>query len=39
MTKVRGRPMAFTEELETYKKLSRAGRMVVKAIAKKILKD
>jgi len=39
MTKVRGRPMAFTEELETYKKLSRAGRMVVKAIAKKILKN
>ena len=39
MTKVRGRPMAFTEELETYKQLSRAGRMVAKAIAKKILKD
>ena len=39
MTKVRGRPMAFTEDLETYKQLSRAGRMVVKAIAKKTLKD
>ena len=39
MTKVGGRPMAFTEELETYKKLSRAGRMTVKAIAKKILKN
>ena len=39
MTKVRDRPMAFTEELETYKQLSRAGRMVAKAIAKKILKD
>ena len=39
MTKVRGRPMAFTEELETYKQLSRAGRMVAKAIAKKILKN
>ena len=39
MTKVRGRPMAFTEELETYKQLSRAGRMVAKAIAKKILKS
>jgi len=39
MTKVRDRPMAFTEELETYKQLSRAGRMVAKAIAKKILKN
>tara|TARA_R110002074_G_scaffold227438_1_gene399095 strand:+ start:46 stop:663 length:618 start_codon:yes stop_codon:yes gene_type:complete len=39
MTKVGGRPMAFTEELETYKKLSRLERMAAKAIAKKILKD
>ena len=39
MTKVGGRPMAFTEELETYKKLSRMERMAAKAIAKKTLKD
>ena len=39
MTKVRGRPMAFTEELETYKKLSRMERMSARAIAKTILKN
>ena len=39
MTKVRGRPVAFTEELETYKKLSRMERMSARAIAKTILKN
>ena len=34
MTKVRGRPVAFTEELETYKKLSRMERMSARAIAR-----
>ena len=37
MTKVRKRPMAFTEELETYKDLSRLERMAAKAMAKKVL--
>ena len=39
MTKVRGRPLAFTEKLETYKSLSRMERMAVRAIAKKVLTD
>ena len=37
MTKVGNRPMAFTEELETYKDLSRLERMAAKAMAKKVL--
>ena len=37
MTKVGNRPMAFTEELETYKDLSRLERMAVNAMAKKVL--
>jgi len=37
MTKVGNRPMAFTEDLETYKDLSRLERMAAKAMAKKVL--
>ena len=38
MTKVRNRPMAFAEGLDTYEKLPRLQRMAVKSIARKILK-
>ena len=39
MTKVRNRPMAFAEGLDTYEKLPRLQRMAVKSIAKRVLKE
>ena len=38
MTRVKGRPVVFKEELETYKSQSRLSRMAIAAIAKRVLK-
>ena len=38
MTRVKGRPVVFKEELETYKSQSRLSRMAISAIAKRVLK-
>ena len=38
MTRVKGRPFAFTEGLEVYKDLSRMEKMAIDAIKKRILK-
>jgi len=37
MTRVKGRPVVFKEELETYKSQSRLSRMAIAAIAKRVL--
>jgi hypothetical protein len=37
MTRVKGRPVVFKEELETYKSQSRLSRMAISAIAKRVL--
>jgi len=37
MTRVKGRPVVFKEELETYKSQSRQSRMAIAAIAKRVL--
>ena len=38
MTRVKGRPVVFKEELETYASKSRLSRMAITAIAKRVLK-
>jgi len=37
MTRVKGRPVVFKEELETYASKSRLSRMAIAAIAKRVL--
>jgi hypothetical protein len=37
MTRVKGRPVVFKEELETYESQSRLSRMAISAIAKRVL--
>jgi hypothetical protein len=37
MTRVKGRPVVFKEELETYKSHSRLSKMAISAIAKRVL--